>query len=189
MTPRDYGPTCHNTGIILVPPVFGAQLEVIIVAVILKPTQSDILKKLKDLIQDNRRHSWFTIYLCLFILLHNCALLTAADNKKARKQGLQHRFFRVSLVEELHIGAKILLAYFHYCCKGSYPMSMDWNSPEEIALAEMDDEQVEFMRESLFEFKKRVLTMRNIRDEANFEHELFFLSQLYDVNWKPVDTI
>jgi hypothetical protein len=47
-----------------------------------------VLKRLKDLIEENQRRSWFTIYLCMFILLHSCALLSAGDEKKARKQGL-----------------------------------------------------------------------------------------------------
>lgn len=89
MQPQDYGPTCANSGNILVPPVLSAQMEVIVTAKILQPAKKEALKLLKELIQDNQRSSWFTIYLCMFILLHNCALLTAGDNVKARKQGYE----------------------------------------------------------------------------------------------------
>lgn len=91
MQPQDYGPGCLNSGLILLPPVFGAQLEIIMTTLILEPAKRAVLRLLKDLILENRRSSWFTIYLCLFILLHSCAMLTAGDNKKARKQGMEVR--------------------------------------------------------------------------------------------------
>jgi len=91
MEPQDYGPTCMNSGNILLPPVMSAQIEVIVTAMILLPMKKAVLQGLQELIQANRAESWFTIYLCMFILLHSCALLTDADNKKARKQGLEVR--------------------------------------------------------------------------------------------------
>lgn len=91
MKAQNYGPDCPNSGHILLPPVFGAQLEIIMTTMILEPARRDVLRQLKDLIQENRRSSWFAIYLCLFILLHSCAMLTAGDNKKARKQGMKVR--------------------------------------------------------------------------------------------------
>jgi hypothetical protein len=87
MEPGNYGPACPNSGNIVVPPVLSAQMEIIVTTMILQPMKKEVLKRLKGLIQENQRRSWFTIYLCMFILLHSCALLTAGDEKKARKQG------------------------------------------------------------------------------------------------------
>lgn len=89
MKPGNYGPACSNSGIILVPPVLSAQMEIIMTATILQPMRTEVLKQLKHLIEKNQRCSWFTIYLCMFILLHSCALLSAGDEKKARKQGFE----------------------------------------------------------------------------------------------------
>jgi hypothetical protein len=58
-------------------------------------------------------------------------------------------------VEGLHNGAKILLAYFHYCNKGIRHFMIDWASPEQRARAELNAEQVEFMRTTAVEIKKR----------------------------------
>ena len=88
MKPQFYEPKSINDGKILLPPVLSAQMEVIVTAMILQPAQKDILHRLRKLMEKNKRHYWFTIYLCIFILLHSCALLTAVDNNKARKQGL-----------------------------------------------------------------------------------------------------
>lgn len=84
----DQNPVDYNSGLILIPPVLSAQLEVIVTATILQPQRRLILKLLNELFDADQRHSWFTIYLTVFILLHSCALLIAADYKKAEKQGL-----------------------------------------------------------------------------------------------------
>jgi hypothetical protein len=91
MQPGDYGPDCPNSGIILVPPVLSAQMEIIMTVMVTQPVKKEVLTQLKELIQENQRRSWFTIYLTMFLLLHSCALLTAGDNKKARKQGFEVR--------------------------------------------------------------------------------------------------
>ena len=93
MVVQFYGRDSPNNGNILLPPVMNAQIEVIVTATILLPMKKEVLKGLQDMILANRPKSWFTVYLCMFILLHSCALLTDADNKKARKQGMQVRKF------------------------------------------------------------------------------------------------
>ena len=93
MKPQDYGPKCPNSGNILLPPVLNAQMEVIVTAMILLPMKKAVLSSLEKLLKENKRELWFTIYLSMFVLLHSCAMLTAADNKRARKQGMQVRIY------------------------------------------------------------------------------------------------
>lgn len=52
----------------------------------------------------------------------------------------------VDIIAELHIGADILLAYFHYCCKGFRPFSLDWNAAETTLMAEVDVDQIRFIK-------------------------------------------
>ena len=178
MVPHQCHPNCPNNGKILTPPVFSAQMEIIMTARILLPMKKRILRLLRDLIHERQRQSWFTIYLTLFILLHSCAMLTAANIKRAQKQGIQvthnppgampgcvgctdnhirHQggYFDEKLIEELHTGAKILLAYFHHCNKGNHPFSMDWESPDQMTLDEFTPEQVGFMRELSVELEEK----------------------------------
>lgn len=85
--PQDYDPECHNFGQVLVPPVMSAQIELIATATLLNPTKKAVLGPLRKLIEANKTRSWFTVYLCLFILLHSCALLTDFENRQAKKYG------------------------------------------------------------------------------------------------------
>jgi hypothetical protein len=61
------------------------------------------------------------------------------------------------LVEELHTGANVLLAHFHYCNKGSHPFAMDWRSTNNssISFAELDPEQMLYMQEATDEVERR----------------------------------
>jgi hypothetical protein len=49
------------------------------------------------------------------------------------------------MVQELHLGANILLAHFHYCCKGFRPFSLDWKAEDTTSMAELDPHQVQFV--------------------------------------------
>lgn len=189
MKPQDYDPECHNFGHILVPPVISAQCELINTVMILQPLKQAVLKKLHSMIKEKKTRSWLTIYLALFILLHNCSLLTAFEHKQARKYGLETRYVYESVVEELHNGTKILLAYFHYCNSGSHPFAMDWTHEGNISLGELNEEQVQFMKTSMQQVRDKFAGFKFIRDRQLFEDDFYFLSQLYDVHWKPSNTI
>jgi len=54
----------------------------------------------------------------------------------------------IDLIGELHMGANILLAYFHYCTKGFRPFSLDWNAEQTLSMAELNTEQVEFVKKT-----------------------------------------
>jgi hypothetical protein len=75
-------------GTIAIPPVLSNQLELILYSSILSPLKKSILGKLQDLISANKPANWFTVYLCVFILLHVCAVITARDCQYARQHGI-----------------------------------------------------------------------------------------------------
>jgi hypothetical protein len=54
----------------------------------------------------------------------------------------------MELVREIQAGSKIILAHFHYCCKGQIPFSaeFDWLSESIKRMAELDEQQLHFLR-------------------------------------------
>ncbi|KAI0107583.1 hypothetical protein GGR51DRAFT_548432 [Nemania sp. FL0031] len=184
MKPQDYDPECHNYNQVLIPPIMSAQIELIATATVLNPMSKRALGSLRKLIEKKRAASWFTSYLSIFILLHSCALLTDFESRQARKLGLKTRYYG-NFVEELHHGSTILLSYFHYCLKGSYPLFLDWNSSPDTALAQLTPEQAEFIQESVKQAANKRDHFRKIRANKEFEDPYFFLSQLFDRDWSP----
>jgi hypothetical protein len=76
-------------GRIPIPPLMGAQLDLILIHKIQTPLRNQVLDMLTKLIGTNKPSSWYTTYLCVFVLLHNCAMLTEHDAGYAKKHGLE----------------------------------------------------------------------------------------------------
>jgi hypothetical protein len=89
MKPQSWDKEAANYGQVLVPPVMSAQIELIATSAVLDPMRRTVLKYLRQLMERNRTEAWYIIYLCLFILLHSCALLTDFERRQARKYGLE----------------------------------------------------------------------------------------------------
>lgn len=108
------------------------------------------------------------------------------------------------------MGAKMMIYYFHYCNKGNHPFAREWMSEENLALAGLNEEQGQFLKESTVLINERrmcasvsvryscalVLTsvrlvpeFERIREGQDFENDWYFVSQLYDADWRPRSTI
>lgn len=90
--PRDIlDETNPNHGTIPIPPVLGAQLDVILIHHIQTKLRRELLEKLQKLVSKNKQTTWLVMYLVMFILLHNTSLITAHDASYARKHGMKVR--------------------------------------------------------------------------------------------------
>ncbi|KFY68998.1 hypothetical protein V496_00621 [Pseudogymnoascus sp. VKM F-4515 (FW-2607)] len=79
--PDDILDATHPTpGRFPIPPVMGNQIELILSLGFQDPLRAKILVALQELICSNKPGCWFTIYLCTFILLHNCSMITKHDS-------------------------------------------------------------------------------------------------------------
>lgn len=76
-------------GCIPLPPVMGAQIELVLIHQIQSSLRREMLENLQTITQANKHQTWFTTYLITFILLHNVALLCQHDAGYARKHGIK----------------------------------------------------------------------------------------------------
>lgn len=76
-------------GQIPLPPVMGAQIELILIHQIQTSLRREMLENLQAMTHANKHQTWFTTYLITFILLHNVALLCQHDSSYARKHGFK----------------------------------------------------------------------------------------------------
>jgi hypothetical protein len=97
MSPQNWDPESDNYNTYLVPPVLQAQIELLTTVAVLLPMKQAVLKGLQALMKANQTKSWFAVYLCLFILLHSCSLLTKAESMRAKREPqYDHNEARVS---------------------------------------------------------------------------------------------
>ncbi len=89
MTPDIMDETSSLRGKIPLPPVMGAQIELVLIHQIQTSLRREMLENLQSITQANKQQTWFTTYLITFILLHNVALLCQHDASYARKHGMK----------------------------------------------------------------------------------------------------
>ncbi|RDA89737.1 hypothetical protein CP533_1053 [Ophiocordyceps camponoti-saundersi (nom. inval.)] len=181
--------TSPNAGRIPMPPVLGAQLDLVLIHHIQTKLRREMLELLQKMVLKNKQATWLVIYLVTFILLHNTSLITAHDAGYARKHGMKRRFAREDKVREYHLGANILLAHFHYCNKGVYPFSDECKDKDLRSLADLGEDELQFVRATKNFYKMNRGRWQEIRKGGAFENDFFFISQLFEENWKPQSTI
>lgn len=81
--------TNPTPGKIPVPPVFGAQIDVILIHHIQARLRQELLERLQETIFQNKQANWFVTYLVIFILLHNTSLIIEHDANYAKKHGMK----------------------------------------------------------------------------------------------------
>ncbi|KAI1279149.1 hypothetical protein F5Y07DRAFT_387680 [Xylaria sp. FL0933] len=189
MSPDIMDETSSLRGKIPLPPVMGAQIELVLIHQIQSSLRREMLENLQNITQANKQHTWFTTYLITFILLHNVALLCQHDASYARKHGMKTRFAREDMVREYQLGANILLAYFHYCNKGIHPFSADCKEQDLTTLAALNETKALFVKQTKVHVEKHRKSWAKVRESNDYEDDFFYISQLFEENWMPQPTI
>ncbi|KAI5455754.1 hypothetical protein BGZ63DRAFT_137383 [Mariannaea sp. PMI_226] len=181
---------CYGTEqIVQVPPFINYQMAAIFTEKILQPLRIVVLKRLQNLIMANEKKNWFTITLSVFILLHNYELQCRFHRDFARRRGFSVRFVEMPIIRAIHSGAKTILAYFHYVCKGHRPFSLDhdWSTDEAKNMAQLDDEQIAFLKHYQLRIQDNV-QVRTVSQTHDYEEEYWFVGQMFDAEWVPRQT-
>lgn len=83
--------TSGNPGKIPLPPVLGAQLDVILIHHIQSQLRRQVLEKVEKMVSKKQLDTWMGTYLATFMLLHNASLIIAHDKDYAKKHGIKVR--------------------------------------------------------------------------------------------------
>lgn len=181
--------TNPNPGKIPLPPVLGAQMDMILIQHIQSKLRHELLDNLQKVMLKNKPSSWLVTYLVTFILLHNVALITKHDAAYARKHGMKRRYAREEKVQEYHLGANIILAHFHYCNKGIVPFSEECEDQDLRTLAHLDEEKIKFVRATRAHIQRHKQDWEDMRARKAYEEDYFFVSQLFEEKWQPRTTV
>lgn len=89
MTPELKDRSYPLFGKVPIPPVMGLQIDIMLTLNVLIPLRKTVLESLQQVMMSNRPKGWLTMYLCVFVLLHNSSLMTSWCYDYARKHGLK----------------------------------------------------------------------------------------------------
>ena len=91
-------------------------------------------------------------------------------------------------MEDLHHGANMLLAHFHYCNKGTHLSSLNLRDRHDTVLSELNIPEYRFMIRTIELVRLKEDDFRAIKEYGLYEDELYFISQMFEKDWMPRDS-
>ncbi|KAM7205453.1 hypothetical protein V8F20_003222 [Naviculisporaceae sp. PSN 640] len=186
-----YSPDSLHDGKVPMPVIMTAQFECINYTTFFRPWSKIVLKQLNDLVLAKKREYWLTIYFTMFMLLHSCAMLTRRDEETARQYNMKEQYANPETIRAHQSGMQTMLAHFHFINKGVAPFSLAHSAVGRQDLAKaaaLDDEQVKFVwkTSTMIQDPRRAARIRSVRERGLVGDDLYWVSMLYDKEWKPV---
>ncbi|KAF4987082.1 hypothetical protein FDECE_15605 [Fusarium decemcellulare] len=112
-----------------VTPIMDSQLDDLVIRDLLEPLSAEFLQKLKAKIDERKPENWLEIYLALFIMMSNAGMTTKDMKVNAAWKGLKAGSRGGTLTQGFMHACKTMLAYFHFACAGSYPLTITFDKP------------------------------------------------------------
>ncbi|PMB65723.1 hypothetical protein BM221_007920 [Beauveria bassiana] len=131
--------TSPTPGKVPVPPVMGAQLNLLMIHEIQAKLRKTVLEQLQKIVQKNKHSTWLVTYFVNFILLHNASMI----------------------------------------------ISHDAGDSELKSLAELNENDVKFVRCTANYARAREVEWRRLRESHDYDHPEYYISQMFEQNWKP----
>ncbi|KAM4064494.1 hypothetical protein HRG_005140 [Hirsutella rhossiliensis] len=175
-----------------------------------------VLQDLESYIFRNQGRWWWTIYLCVFILLREASFISADRYRHARSNcGAKSRYSIPAFVEELQEGCNNILMHWHYYnCKPWPNPAEPWNRHTAF-MADLSPEQHELVMDTLTDARvqKQLSVWKRYKEENGFadkidaqsrdnydspymgpqtqfdwDHPLYWVSQMFEEKWHPHPT-
>ncbi|KAK3682997.1 hypothetical protein B0T22DRAFT_385649 [Podospora appendiculata] len=172
------------------PLIMTAQFECINYTTFLRPWAKAVLKQLNELVLAKKREYWLSIYYSMFILLHSCAMMTKRDEETATQYSMSGKYANPESIRAHHSGVQTMLAHFHFINKGVIPFSLphtEAGKQELTKAANLSEEELQFVwkTSNMIKDPERAARMKRVRERDEVGDDLYWVSMLYDKEWKP----
>ncbi|KAI1849908.1 hypothetical protein JX265_013495 [Neoarthrinium moseri] len=192
-----------------VPRMICQQFDALNVNLIMQPARGRVLTDLWKLISSTDPQWFFTIYLAVFILLHQASAISKDRYWHARHRSYVRRYDKERDMEDIQEGANIVLLCWHYYNRCLSPLTVPWEKirkaepgkkTRERIYSDIRPDQERLMRElaeiSALESVPETDAERYGWDGLIIDHkypliwerDLHFVSQMFKKDWAPEDT-
>ncbi|KAI5865233.1 hypothetical protein GGS23DRAFT_594776 [Durotheca rogersii] len=182
---------CPYHGTVSVPRMIPAQFDSLGHETILAPLRKQVLEGLWKMIASKSPYHFFTIYLTVFMFLHEVSVTSADRLRRARENKYETcRYDLAPFTERLQEGANIVLSYWHYYKRDVNPLTMDTDNRKKTIWAELSPTEIALLADTSRAYKERAAAAaeRQPPEEMTWEHDLYFVSQMFDEDWQPGPT-
>ncbi|CAG9993875.1 unnamed protein product [Clonostachys byssicola] len=214
MAPETDDPSYPLQGKVSLPRMLLAQFDSINHTKLLVPLRMKVLRELEYLIVQNKKHYWFTIYVCIFILLREASWITEDRSRHAKAvHQAKIRYSIPGFVESLQEGCNTLLMFWHYYNCRPMPTSVDAAAHHTSFLSELTVEQYNLVMWTMTNpgVQEQLSMWRTYRTENGFipepeqpndgetaymgnqrklpwDHPYYWIAQLFEEDWTPHPT-
>ncbi|KAI0438811.1 hypothetical protein F4803DRAFT_74632 [Xylaria telfairii] len=151
---------------------------------VLLKLKREVLDDLWLLMQKRTDTTFFTVYLIVFMMLHEVSVACQDRRRRAMEQGLETYYDLEDVTAKIKHGADIILGHWHY-----YKGDLDPLTNSEAAMARQfgadSDEEIKTLmatRQKYEQMKKKP------RDEVDWEDPLYLVSQMFERDWRPAQS-
>lgn len=107
-----------------------AQIDSINAQQIIPPLRKKVLRTLESLIKSNKTQDWFTIYVAVFLLLHNVSVISADRRRHGKANGATVCWFLVSGGDDFPSSPLNYLFFLSYPLSPAFsPGPLTWALP------------------------------------------------------------
>ncbi|KAG6040577.1 hypothetical protein E4U41_000085 [Claviceps citrina] len=216
MKPEVKDATYPLFGRVSMPRMLIAQFDSINHTKLLSKYGHKVLRDLETFILRNQSAYWWTIYLCIFILLHQASWVSADRYRHARNNyGGRYRYSIPSFVEELQEGCNnILIHWQYYNCHAWPDPDAPWERHKHF-MAELTSEQHDLVMETLTDprIQKQLAVWKRYKEQNgtiekqnssptqphespyigsqtqfDWDHPCYWIAQMFEERWHPHPT-
>ncbi|KAI0199467.1 hypothetical protein F4808DRAFT_461787 [Astrocystis sublimbata] len=152
---------------------------------VLVKLKREVLDELWLLMQKRTDTTFFTVYLIVFMMLHEVSVACQDRRRRAREQGLQTYYDLEDVTAKIKHGADIILGHWHY-----YKGDLDPLTNSEATMArQFGTDNLEEIQ-TLIATREKYAEMKKKRPggEIDWEDPLCLVSQMFERDWRPMQS-
>ncbi|KAI0505152.1 hypothetical protein F5B22DRAFT_535340 [Xylaria bambusicola] len=152
---------------------------------VLAKLKREVLEELWLLMQKRTEATFFTVYLVVFMLLHEIAVACQDRRRRAREMGLPTYYDLEDVASKIQHGADIILGHWHYYKGDLDPLSMNLGSKMR-AFGTENEPEVSLLVTTCEKYAEMKKVSRN---EMGWEQDpLHLVSLMFERNWQPLES-
>ncbi|KAF3064374.1 tetratricopeptide repeat domain containing protein [Daldinia childiae] len=177
-------PECPYRGTIPIPRMIPAQFDSLGHRVLVQ-LRKLVLEGLWKVMAGKNPHHFYFVYLIVFMLLHEVSFTSADRLRRAKDNNYtEHRYDLATFMEELQEGANNILSHWHYYKRDVNTLMKEIESEDRknAVWGTLKFEEAKLLIETHEAYREVV------EQNLEWEHDLYFVSQMFEENWHPRKT-
>ncbi|KAI1368122.1 hypothetical protein F5Y08DRAFT_326160 [Xylaria arbuscula] len=184
---RSTYPPAFEGGRQFVSRMITAQFDSIGYKHVLAKLKREVLEELWLLMQKRTETTFFTVYLVVFMMLHEISVACQDRRRRAKEQGLNTYYDLEDVAAKIQHGADIILGHWHYYKGDLDPLAVINGANAARVFGNEYPQEVELLRMTCEKFAD----MKNKRCHGTgWEQDpLHLVSLMFEPNWQPFQSI